>query len=146
MKLSEDLRRPVSEPTVLFRAREAAWSKPVPFAKEEFGVDEDAYFSDGPSLLRVDGGELYMIFSSWGEKGYAVGAAISGSGEIEGPWRLQEKPVYPENGGHGMFFRDLDGEMILALHDPNDKYLERPVFWKIVVENGILTLGERKNS
>ena len=114
----------------LFSAKDCPWATPVPFAKAEFGIDGDCYFSDGPDLMMIDG-TLYMINSSWSGGGYAVGVAVSESGRITGPWRIQEKPLYPENGGHGMFFRDLDGDIIFALHYPNDKYAERPIFVRI---------------
>ena len=146
LRLSEDLSRPVSEPVTLFTAKETPWAKPVPFAKMEFGIDGDVYFSDGPSVLRLDDGKLYMILSSWSLKGYAVGVAVSDSGKIEGPWRQQQEPLYPENGGHGMFFKDLNGEIVLLLHHPNDKYQERPTFWKVILKDGILRLNGRADS
>ena len=82
----------------------------------------------------------YMIFSSWSDKGYAVGVARSESGSAFGPWIIQKTPLFPENGGHGMFFTDLDGNLILALHYPNDRFKEHPSFWKVCVENGMLTI------
>lgn len=143
LKLSGDLKTPASEVITLFSAKDAPWAKPVPFAKFEFGIEEDCYFSDGPSLLKLEDGKLYMILSSWSMNGYAVGVAVSDSGKIEGPWRQQEEPLYPENGGHGMFFRDTGGELVFALHYPNDKYKERPTFWRVVLEDGKLKLNGR---
>lgn len=140
LELSRDLKKAVSDPVKLFTAKDTAWAKPFPFSKEEFHIDV-MYFSDGPNLMKLEDGKLYMIISSWSTKGYAVGVAVSDSGSVHGPWRLQEKPLYPENGGHGMFFRDLNGELVFTLHYPNDKYLERPTFWRIRAENGELQLG-----
>ena len=134
VELSGDLKETLTDPKLLFSPKEAKWSKPVPFAKAEFGLDGDCYFSDGPFLMKLRDGNLYMIFSSWSVNGYAVGGAVSESGTIGGPWILQDEPLYPENGGHGMLFRDLDGELIFTLHSPNDKYLERPHFWKVKME------------
>ncbi|MBR0400387.1 MAG: family 43 glycosylhydrolase [Mogibacterium sp.] len=127
------------EIVTLFSAKECPWATPVPFAKAEFGIDGDCYFSDGPSLLMIEG-RLYMINSSWSGGGYAVGAACSESGSVRGPWRIQDKPLYPENGGHGMFFRDKNEEIIFTLHYPNDKYKERPVFMKISEADGVLSI------
>lgn len=140
MQLSADLKMAVSKPAVLFTAKDTPWAKPVPFAKQEFHIDGDVYFSDGPSVLKLDDGKLYMILSSWSVKGYAVGVAVSDSGKIEGPWRQQKEPLWPENGGHGMFFKDLQGKTIFTLHYPNDKYKERPTFWNVALEEGILKL------
>lgn len=82
-----------------------------------------------------------MIFSSWSVNGYAVGEVRSESGSVHGPWQLQVEPLYPENGGHGMFFRDLEGRLLLTLHHPNDPLQERPHFWKIQSESETLILG-----
>jgi beta-xylosidase len=122
-ELSADLTRAISEPKVLFQASEAPWARPVPFAKQEFGMDGDVYFTDGPSLFSYQG-KLYMTWSSWSLKGYAVGIAYSQSGTVYGPWVQEEKPFFPENGGHGMTFTDKEGKLRFALHYPNDKYQE----------------------
>lgn len=81
-----------------------------------------------------------MTWSSWGTCGYAVGAAVSESGSVKGPWKQCEDPVFPENGGHGMLFEDLEGQLRFALHFPNDKYKERPVFADAVLKEGKLSL------
>ncbi|MBQ6314783.1 MAG: family 43 glycosylhydrolase [Mogibacterium sp.] len=151
MKLSHDLRTASGHEdgslalpediVTLFSAKDCPWATPVPFAKAEFGIDGDCYFSDGPSLLMIDD-SLYMINSSWGGRGYAVGVARSDSGRIAGPWSIQNEPLYPENGGHGMFFKDLNGDIIFTLHYPNDKYLERPHFMKVTEKDGTLVLDK----
>ena len=140
MRLSPDLRRPAEAPYTLFTAQQAPWAKPVPFAKQEFGLDGDIYFSDGPSLMKLEDGRLYMILSSWSVNGYAVGVAVSDSGRMAGPWKLQYAPLYPENGGHGMFFKSLDGTLVFTLHYPNDKYQEHPTFWRVKAKDGTLVL------
>ena len=141
LELSRDLKTAVSEPRTLFTAKDTAWAKPFPFSKEEFHIDV-MYFSDGPNLLRLEDGRLYMILSSWSVNGYAVGVAVSENGSVRGPWQLQPEPLFPENGGHGMFFRDLRGRLVFTLHAPNDKYQERPTFWMVRAEDGKLLLGE----
>ena len=149
MKLSKDLKTAAGhedgtcaspeDVVTLFAAKDCPWARPVPFAKAEFGIDGDCYFSDGPSLMQIEG-TLYMINSSWSTHGYAVGVAVSESGSVHGPWKPQEQPLYPENGGHGMFFRDLHNQLIFTLHYPNDKYAERPVFYPIEAAKGTLIL------
>jgi hypothetical protein len=140
-EVSKDLKQAISDPVKMFAPKDTAWAKPVPFAKAEFGIDGDCYFSDGPFLMRIND-ELCMIISSWSKAGYAVGVAISESGTINGQWKQVKKPMYPENGGHGMFFRNLDGELLFALHSPNDKYKERPCFWRVEADSEGLRLGE----
>ncbi|WP_462409554.1 glycoside hydrolase family 43 protein [Neobacillus sp. Marseille-QA0830] len=140
IELSKDLRKPVGEPKLLFEASKAPWSFPIPFAKKEFGMDGDVYFVDGPCLYRTSSGKLLMLWSSWGEKGYAVGIACSDSGEIDGKWRHLETPLFGENGGHGMLFQNKEKEWMYTLHFPNDLYMERPNFRKVKELNGLLVL------
>lgn len=136
LELKPDLSGAVGEPVLLFSAGEASWAHPVPFAKEEFGMEGEVYFTDGPCLMELPGLGLCMTWSSWGTCGYAVGLAISESGKIVGPWRQLDRPVFPENGGHGMVFENKEGEKLFVLHYPNDKYQERPCFRKLVVRDG----------
>lgn len=140
VEVASDLSGAVGDPIVLFRACEAPWAVPVPFAKAEFGLDGDIYFSDGPCAVRLESGALAIVWSCWSKQGYAVGIALSDSGSVTGPWRQQAEPLVPGNAGHGMLFTALDGKRYYALHAPNDKYLERPVFSEIREENGTLKL------
>ena len=126
MALKEDLSAGIGEIQVLFTADQAPWSVPIPFAKAEFGLDGDVYFSDGPTVHLMASGQLAMTWSSWGQKGYSVGVAISESGRLEGPWTHLNDPIFTGNGGHGMLFEDLEGKMYYMLHSPNDLYHERP--------------------
>lgn len=142
VRLAADLSRAEGDPVKLFSAGEAPWARPVPFAKEEFGMDGDVYLSDGPCLTRLDGGKLYMTWSSWGERGYAVGAAVSDSGLVQGPWRQEPVPIFPADGGHGMMFRNLEGELIFVLHYPNDHYQEHPVFLRAAADGNGLSLED----
>jgi len=130
---------PEGEPFMLFSAAECGWNEPIPFAKD-FGIDEDVYLSDGPSLFQTSDGALTLLWSSWYHGSYAVGAAVSASGDIHGPWTHYETPVWPENAGHGMVFTKKDGTLCYALHYPNDKYMERPVFHTLAFENGKVTI------
>jgi hypothetical protein len=141
IELSKDLRTSIGEPMFLFEASKAPWSVPIQFAKKEFGIDGDVYFVDGPSMYRTKEGNLLMLWSSWGEKGYAVGVAYSDNGELDGQWHHEKTPIYSENGGHGMLFRDKVNELYYALHFPNDLYKERPQFKKIREINNLLSLA-----
>lgn len=136
VELNDDLTEACSEVKNLFSAKSAPWAKPVPFAEKEFGLSGEVFFTDGPTVHRTESGELLIIWSSWGENGYAVGTAVSESGGIEGPWHHRDIPVFKENGGHGMMFRDLNGELKYALHYPNEKGKEHPLFLS-VMENEI---------
>ena len=139
-ELSKDLKETVGTPRTLFKAKEAPWAKPFPYAREEFGMEGEVYFSDGPCVFTLKDGRLCMTWSSWSRGSYAVGAAVSESGSIDGPWKQQEIPLWPENGGHGMVFEDENGERFFVFHYPNDKTLERPCIKKLTEQNGLLKL------
>ncbi len=122
MKLTEDLRAPAGEPFLLFRASEAPWCRQVHHSS---GLD--GYVTDGPFLWRKEDGTLLCLWSGFSETGYAQGLAVSDNGDIDGHF-TQLPPLFPEDGGHGMLFRTLEGELLLALHSPNKHLLERPRF------------------
>ncbi len=140
VQVQDDLTAAFSAPQVLFSAADAPWATPIPFAKAEFGMDGDVYFTDGPCVHSMDDGSLRMIWSSWSGRGYAVGVAVSKSGAVTGPWIHEDMPIFPENGGHGMLFSTKEGQLMYALHYPNDKYCERPVFNTVSEAAGCLHL------
>lgn len=117
--LTDSLDGPSGEPVLLFRASEAPWAMP-----RGTGID---YITDGPWLFR-SGGQLLMMWSSFGRDGYAIGLSRSVSGSILGPWAHDERMLFGKDGGHGMIFRNLQGEWMLTCHTPNKSPEERAVF------------------
>lgn len=141
VELSPDLSHGVGEAFTLFAGDAAKWAVPFPYAKEEFGMDMDVYFTDGPCLQIMEDGKLYMTWSGWGtENEYAVGVAVSDNASLKGPWRHIDEPLFPVDGGHGMFFTDYDGKLYFTLHYPNEKFKEHPVFYPAEVKDGVLKL------
>lgn len=126
-RLADDLRTTVGEPRLLFRASEAPWARPIP--RPEF---PQVFVTDGPSLYRTADGRLLMLWSSFGDSGYAMGVAASGSGSVLGPWTQSERPLWPADGGHGMIFTGPAGRPLLALHAPNRTPHERAHFVPLV--------------
>ncbi len=120
VRLTEDLKAAAGTPILLFKASEAGWTR-----KHAGG-----YVTDGPFMYRLPDGQLLMIWSSFGDEGYALGAAKSDNGDITGNWTHAKAPLFAKDGGHGMIFTSLENETILALHSPNSKLNERPVFCK----------------
>lgn len=110
VQLRDDLSDTAGVPKNLFRGSEAPWGK----ISEQYGC----HVTDGPYLYTGKTGKLYMIWTSGGNKGNALGIAISDSGKLAGPWRQQAEPVYNENGGHGMLFKTFDGKLMMILHSP----------------------------
>jgi arabinan endo-1,5-alpha-L-arabinosidase len=138
LPLTDDLRAAAGEPTLLFRASAAAWAKPF----EAHGRTGNRV-TDGPFLHRLAGGGLLMLWSTVGYEGYAMGYAISESGSILGPWRQSDAPIYRRDGGHGMLFRDFDGQLWMTLHRPNDTPNERPLWLPVAETGGRLALRPR---
>jgi hypothetical protein len=83
-----------------------------------------------------------MLWSSFGpDRKYRIGLAVSQSGHIQGPWKQLPEPLYAADGGHGMFFHSMEGQLYLALHTPNDSPNERPVFIEMTEEDGMVRIG-----
>ncbi|MEH7254037.1 glycoside hydrolase family 43 protein [Neobacillus niacini] len=131
-RLSLDFKNAIGEPVLLFKASEAPWTVPVRGEKD--------YISDGPYLFRSLNGELQMLWSSKSNHGYAVGVALSATGDLLGPWIQDPKPLLDEDGGHAMLFRTFTGELKLALHSPNRSPNERPVFLSVTEQNNKLVI------
>ena len=132
MELTEDLRAPAGEPKLLFHASDAKWSRTV-----HHSSGMDGYVTDGPFLWRTSDGTLLCLWASFSDKGYTEAIAVSDNGEIDGNFK-QAAPLFDDDGGHGMIFRALDGQLYMTLHSPNRYREERPYFHPICEENGTL--------
>ena len=64
---------------------------------------------------------------SFGEHGYVEAVARSDNGEIDSHWTIDEKPLFADNGGHGMIFQSKENQTYLVLHQPNKTPEEPPV-------------------
>lgn len=115
IKLTPDLSSTEGRDFLLFNASAAPWSTGA-LHKE---CNAKSYVTDGCFLYRTKTGRLLMIWSSFFNDDYALGIAESTTGRITGPWRQQPDPVFTKNGGHGMIFKDLKGNLVLVLHGPN---------------------------
>lgn len=133
MELSTDLKTAVTSPKLLFHASDASWVRPI-------GKNNDWLVTDGPFLYRHKSGDLLMLWSSFGDNGYAQAIARSDNGDITGNWIHEPKLMYENDGGHGMIFRGLDGKLYLTLHSPNESLLERPHFYELDEGNRTLLI------
>ncbi len=130
-RLSEDLTRAVGRPQHLFNAAEAPWKKKQAWPDKGGEHPFPIYVTDGPWMYEHSNGSLLMLWSSFGDKGYAMGLARSTTGTILGPWEQMDQPLWKEDGGHGMIFETFEGEKRLVFHTPNQRYDERAVFYRI---------------
>ncbi len=125
MQLTGDLRAAAGEPWLLFRASEAPWCKVM---RHSSGVE--GCVTDGPFFWRTTDGTLLCLWASFSQGGYTEAVAVSDSGDLTGRF-TQAEPLFMNDGGHGMVFRALDGQLYLALHSPNEHLKERPCFHPI---------------
>ena len=140
MPLREDLSNPAGKPKTMFKATNASWVKKLENVK---AWNTGGYITDGPWFYRTRKGKLLMLWSSFGDKGYAVGLAASSNGKLSGKW-VQKERLFEKDGGHAMIFKTFEGKMILTLHQPNSGDI-RARFFEIVEENETLKIGQMIN-
>jgi arabinan endo-1,5-alpha-L-arabinosidase len=138
VRMAPDWSRRMGEPITLFHGTEAPWVRP--FSSPRWMEGRPGFVTDGPAFYRTASGKLLMLWSSFGKDGYAVGIAESACGDIQGPWTQQPTPLFVANGGHTMLFRDFNGRLLLALHQPNGDRLERPRLFEVEEKNDTLVL------
>ena len=125
IELTADLSAPAGEPKLLFHASDASWCK---LMHHSSGVN--GCVTDGPFMWRTSDGTLLCLWASFSEGGYTEAVAVSDNGDIDGVF-TQIDPLFMDDGGHGMIFRALDGQLYLTLHSPNAHLEERPHFHKV---------------
>lgn len=128
-EMKPDLSGTVGKAKVLFRASDSPWSREKEDGKVKFNK-----VTDGPYLFRTGTGRLGMIWTSWVYNVYTMGVAYSKSGTLDGPWIQEKEPITPPNFGHGMIFRDFNGNLLLSLHshkDVNGRYIRIPHLFKV---------------
>jgi len=123
MPLDTELTAAAGEPVTLFHASTAPWA--TPFSAERY-PDRENFVTDGPFLFRNED-RLCLIWASFIDNRYALGLAVSESGNLQGPWTHEDTPLYGSDGGHGMIFDTFEGEKMLALHTPNRTPYERTI-------------------
>ncbi len=121
VRFTPDLSASEGEPVTLFKGSNAAWTRP--------GMDR--YVTDGPFIYRMPSGKLLMLWATLGWFGYTQLMAISESGSIHGPWTQHQRPLFMDDGGHGMIFHRFDGAPMLTLHHPNHPPHERPLIFEL---------------
>lgn len=131
MPLTDDLSAAAGEPILLFKASDPFWADKT----------RDKFITDGPFIYRTKGGKLLMIWSTFIQSGYTQAIAVSDSGRVDGEW-IHQKPLFDNDGGHGMIFDDYNGRKYLILHSPNENPLERPVLIEIEEKDDMLYVKE----
>ncbi|MBQ7907428.1 MAG: family 43 glycosylhydrolase [Clostridia bacterium] len=122
LRLSDDLKEPIGEPIELWCAGDAPWCDDI--------RGNGSYVTDGPFLLKVEN-ELISIWSSFSKGEYVEAIARSHNGKISGKWTIDNNLLFEKDGGHGMIFTDLKGQLSFVYHTPNTTPFERPAIKKI---------------
>ena len=130
--------KPVSAPVRLFCGSAPIWSSGW------MAGNDMCYVTDGVFLYKSpETDNLYMIWSSLSESGYAIGVARSKTGRISGPWIQNPIPMFSKDGGHGMIFTDFNKKLRLALHQPNNpEGAERMILFEIEETDNTLQLKQ----
>jgi hypothetical protein len=143
VRLKSDLsgRLEGAEDVLLFKASQAPWAAPIDGGRNN-------WVTDGPHMYRTKDGQLLMVWSSFAPApppiglGYAVGVARSNSGDIQGPWVHEDKPLYYGHAGHGVVFRCAESALKLSVHQPNSGAAPYPLFVDVFEVNGRLTTSD----
>ena len=77
-----------------------------------------AHGAEGPFLYRSHNGSLLMLWSARDEKGSCVYVTRSEGGRLAGPWGTYTR-LFDLDGGQGMLFRTVYGQLALCLHQPD---------------------------
>lgn len=119
IRLSDDLKKAIGEPFLLFKASDN------PYVSTFVGGNfQNCMVTDGPFLFQQNE-KLNMIWSSHSNGKYSVLEAVTDS--IHGFWK-HKKPRFDFDGGHAMIFSTFDGKRYFSLHHPNIPSNERAVF------------------
>ena len=123
LQLTPDLKKPVGEPIHLWSAYDPVW-------RYDIRDGEGCYVTDGPFHIKEADGLVFM-WSSFSEGEYVEALARSDNGKITGKFTVDEKLLYEKDGGHGMTFTDMNGNLNFIYHAPNETPNERPCVRKI---------------
>lgn len=134
--LTENLDRSVGEPIVLFRASEPSWMQ----------KEQETFITDGPWLYKCQDESLLMLWSSYAYGRYVEAVSKSTTGKLCGPWIHEKELLFDQNGGHGMHFKTLVGDLMFTLHVPNEPHpMERPQFVELEEAHGKLSIKNKES-
>ena len=133
-ELSEDLKRFAGDPVFMLRASEN------PFGRASRRRDgSQGYITDGPCMHKCENGDLLMLWSMRGERGYIECIYHSDNGRLSGSFKPKSL-LFGEDGGHGMLFCDKENKLKFVLHTPNTRGEERAKIYDIADIGGDLIL------
>lgn len=123
IRLADDLKSSIGEPTTLFSASS-------PYYIEKNPDPDTHYATDGPYMFTTKTGTLLMLWSTYIKGNYAECLVRFENGSIKNDF-CHIDPIIDDDGGHGMLFT-ADGELYLTFHTPNTTEEEHPAFIRVV--------------
>lgn len=139
-ELNDELAGIVGEPWRIFASNEVPLSKVAPNPLPYGGKRVIRYGSDAPFVQKLSDGRLFLTWSPYLKDHYVVLGAISESGKICGPWTHLDVPVFEDDGGHAMFFKNKEGKVCMALHAPERPPRERAHIFEMCEKDGRLEI------
>lgn len=139
-QLREDLTAMVGQPWLVYDSDESPISKATPHRLVWEGEKTMRYGSDAPFVQKLSDGRLLLTWSPYLDGNYVVLGVVSESGDLRGPWTHWEAPMYDQNGGHAMFFRNKEETLCMCIHGPEAEMLERAHIFEMEEREGILAI------
>lgn len=115
-ELKEDLTELIGKPKKIVSGKDSGIAIEIGDEKTR------GYVAEGPWLYE-ENEKIVLLWSTIGKNGYTVVRSISKNG-VFGDY-VYDKILFDRDGGHCMCFTDLNGERVLALHQPNTMPNER---------------------
>lgn len=112
IRMTDDLSKMMGDPYIMFTAKDCPWS----VGKDSLGHKTFNQVTDGPYLFWTGTGRLGMIWSTWIDNTYTLGAVYSQTATLNGPWVHEPEPLLKDNYGHGMIFETFEGKTLMSLH------------------------------
>ena len=132
VELSKDLKKSVGEPKLMFKALDNK------YVRETCAGTYSGFVTDGPFIYDAPDGTMFMTWSSMGEDSIYFVAQAKSDGGVDGTWHHDLPLVTDSDCGHGMIFKNFEGQEYLSLHCGNSSGKEYPAFIKIKYENRII--------
>jgi beta-xylosidase len=110
-KLSPDLKKIIGEPQLIFTAKDSIYSHIVQNGPY-FG-----YVTDGPFVIKYKG--LYLLTWSTFNTFHNYVISLATSTTPIGQFNCKYPPLFTDNGGHSMIFKDKDEKLKIVFHSPN---------------------------
>ena len=143
VQLSADLKSTVGEYIECFDASDLDWISTI--------TGHAPTVTDGPEVYTAPDGQKYLLWSTHWDGDYCQIASkfttLSESELFTAVVRKSTK-IFPEgtdvelDGGHGMIFKDLNGNDVLVLHSPNSGK-ERATFFDVTASASGISVAQR---